>query len=406
MKLFKSLLTCIISVFIIAGCSGNKDTDSTAVSDKWTVSFDFNDGRGEYLSRKVEKDTLITRPTNPYREGYNFIEWYRDTYCLLPWIFEEDKVTANTTLFAGWEIKSTSNEFTITWPTETGYKINFEGTKPTVALLNTVISFTVTIDDNYEGAPKAFCNGTEISRNNETFSFTVYGNSNITITGIKEKGDIIIPTTEYYLEVNGTKKGTFLVNEESTAPDTVIEYYLTANLNANDSVKIKDSENKYFLNWENATAGSAYIAPRSGDYTFYFKFKSDSTQSIYIIKASGDITGENYKLYFTLPSWTPVAENPRLYYWGSGEGAPEGSIFTAGAQSNMTLDSGSTYYIEVDTSFDFSGIIIIFDQGGQVKQSVDITTGLPTAAGNYTINGSYESGDWNGNKFKATITAR
>jgi len=91
----------------------------------------------------------------------------------------------------------------------------------------------------------------------------------------------------------------------------------------------------------------------------------------------------SYYITFTLPNWTPAASNPRLYYWGSE--TIEGDFFTAGCESNMTSLGDNTYYIEIDATVRIDGMIIIFDQGSDVKQSMDITENLPTTAGNYNI---------------------
>lgn len=108
-------------------------------------------------------------------------------------------------------------------------------------------------------------------------------------------------------------------------------------------------------------------------------------------------TGEYYKIYFTLPEgWDPVAKNPRIHYWGS-ENTEALGLFTLGAQSNMTLESGNTYYIEIDTSVIIDGMIIIIDQGTEVKQSYDVTTGLPTVAGEYEI--IVDWGHWEPNSY-------
>ena len=93
---------------------------------------------------------------------------------------------------------------------------------------------------------------------------------------------------------------------------------------------------------------------------------------------------DSIHIEFTLPSgWTPIAENPRLYYWGSE--TVSDSIFSLGATTNMTSIDGATYYIDLDASITFDGIIIIFDQGSEVKQSYNISENLPTSAGDYEI---------------------
>ena len=51
----------------------------------------------------------------------------------------------------------------------------------------------------------------------------------------------------------------------------------------------------------------------------------------------------------------------------------------------MTQKSGATYYIDLSADISFDGMIIIFDQGNDVKQSYNITGDLPTEGGNYEI---------------------
>lgn len=113
--------------------------------------------------------------------------------------------------------------------------------------------------------------------------------------------------------------------------------------------------------------------------TFWFTLGGDSTPTP---TPTPDPTGEYYRFTFTLPSgWDPAPTNPRVHYWGSAN-TENVNLFELGAQSNMTLLEGSTYYIEIDTSITLDGMILIIDQGSEVKQSIDITT-LPTTAGNY-----------------------
>ncbi len=99
-------------------------------------------------------------------------------------------------------------------------------------------------------------------------------------------------------------------------------------------------------------------------------------------------TTDVYHIEFSLPTgWSPKATNPRLHYWGSESSSSD--LFTNGATSNMTLLEENTYYIELSSDINLKGLIIIFDQGNEVKQSIDIVDSLPTSAGEYVI-----SVDW------------
>lgn len=114
-----------------------------------------------------------------------------------------------------------------------------------------------------------------------------------------------------------------------------------------------------------------------------YSFTLSKNSNVSVTGATLIPQAQNYTFKFTLPEWDPIAENPRLYYWGSE--SPSGDMFTAGCESNMTLLEGQTYYIEIASSVTLEGLIIIFDQDNQVKQSFDITTSLPTEAGVYNI---------------------
>lgn len=127
----------------------------------------------------------------------------------------------------------------------------------------------------------------------------------------------------------------------------------------------------------------------NGKYSFVADVSVINISVSGLTKKTDNPITDVYHIEFTLPSnWSPEAKNPRLYYWGNENVSNE--LFTNGATSNMTSIDGSTYYIELSTSIVFDGIIIIFDQGNEVKQSLDITTNLPSSAGEYII-----SVDWN-----------
>lgn len=44
----------------------------------------------------------LEKPADPVREGYTFTGWYRDPDLTQPWDFDNDTVTENMTLYAGW----------------------------------------------------------------------------------------------------------------------------------------------------------------------------------------------------------------------------------------------------------------------------------------------------------------
>ncbi|MGG0176949.1 InlB B-repeat-containing protein [Gottfriedia acidiceleris] len=77
---------------------------------KFTVEFNKQDG-GLVETKKVDYNTTMTAPTAPTRTGYTFVGWYKDAAGQTPWNFATDKVTADTELFAKWNINSYTVKF-------------------------------------------------------------------------------------------------------------------------------------------------------------------------------------------------------------------------------------------------------------------------------------------------------
>jgi len=52
----------------------------------------------------VEIGSKLSKPETPSpRTAYEFTSWYKDPKCTKKWDFSNDKVTANTALYAGWK---------------------------------------------------------------------------------------------------------------------------------------------------------------------------------------------------------------------------------------------------------------------------------------------------------------
>ena len=158
------------------------------------------------------------------------------------------------------------------------------------------------------------------------------------------------------------------------------------NCNINKTVKVNDPYNPTQITLE------VKAVEEGKTYGSTIQFKADRV-------VEPDPT---YYFEFTLPSWDPVAEAPKFYYWGkdaNNEFTSNSITWSADGQSNMTLKEGTTatYYIEVDASITLEGVIIAFEQSGQFKQSVDVTANLPTKAGKYEVVSTYS--DWSTGKF-------
>ena len=68
----------------------------------YTITYNSNGGTGVF-DVIVRANTVASKPIETKRSGYIFLGWYKDAKCTKPWDFATDKVTANTTLYAGWK---------------------------------------------------------------------------------------------------------------------------------------------------------------------------------------------------------------------------------------------------------------------------------------------------------------
>lgn len=76
---------------------------------KYTVTFNSNGGSA-VDSASVASGGKVTKPANPARDGYTFVNWYKDENCTAVWNFDADTVTANITLYAKWEANTSDGD--------------------------------------------------------------------------------------------------------------------------------------------------------------------------------------------------------------------------------------------------------------------------------------------------------
>lgn len=80
--------------------------DLVAVFKKGTVNYKvkYNTNGGTVVKEAtVKANTTLKKPADPKRTNYKFTGWYRDKALTQAWNFTTTPVTANTTLYAGWE---------------------------------------------------------------------------------------------------------------------------------------------------------------------------------------------------------------------------------------------------------------------------------------------------------------
>ncbi|MFV0343364.1 MAG: InlB B-repeat-containing protein [Anaerocolumna sp.] len=83
-------------VLILSGCGVGK---------VYTVSFEdsYNES-STYDSFTVSHGDKLRQPETPKREGYIFHGWYQDAERTIEWNFDKDKMKANQTLYALWDV--------------------------------------------------------------------------------------------------------------------------------------------------------------------------------------------------------------------------------------------------------------------------------------------------------------
>lgn len=93
-------LIALFAMFSLMMVSCGKDKED--VKPQYAIAFDLQ-GKGSAIDTLyVEDGALIVAPAEPTDEFYIFEGWYKDAAATIPWDFENDIVTDNTTLYAKW----------------------------------------------------------------------------------------------------------------------------------------------------------------------------------------------------------------------------------------------------------------------------------------------------------------
>ncbi|MEY9974480.1 putative repeat protein (TIGR02543 family) [Lysinibacillus sp. RC46] len=78
-----------------------KWTKDNVSEGSYIVTFDSNGG-SEIPSQTVAYKALVKAPSNPKKDGYTFIGWYKNKEFIKAWNFKKDVVTEDLTLYARW----------------------------------------------------------------------------------------------------------------------------------------------------------------------------------------------------------------------------------------------------------------------------------------------------------------
>ncbi len=175
------------SIFALSSCGGNSnnsgegDPAGETEGDKFTVKFD-TQGGNNIVDAKVDKNTPVTKPTDPTRTGYEFKGWYKEKACTNAWDFTKP-ITEDRTLYAKWEQKDMVTGIELTGTYKTRYKKGdtFDASGLIVTELHTkdddvVLSadkYTITLEDENGQAVDATAPFTTVG----FYTATVKGNA-------------------------------------------------------------------------------------------------------------------------------------------------------------------------------------------------------------------------------------
>ena len=209
---------------------GRADAYAAATS-RFTVTFD-SQGGSAVDSQYIESGGTVTEPDEPTKTNYDFEGWYKEEACTNPWDFENDTVTADTTLYAKYYSPAPSEDFVYTDNGDGTCTIDdYTGSGGDLVIPSSLNGLTVTIIESFAFCEKNISNlvipnsVTEImqdafSSNNIT-TLTIPGN----VTYIGETAfadnDITSITIEEGVELIGD--GTFMSNNIQSVfiPDSV-----------------------------------------------------------------------------------------------------------------------------------------------------------------------------------------
>lgn len=108
-----------ISKDIILKAKWEKQTEQSESTKKYTVSFD-SAGGSKVNSQTVQQNNKVKKPLNPTKDGFIFVEWTLNgkTYNF------NNGVTGNITLKAVWKEKESVKEYTVTFDSAGGSKVD------------------------------------------------------------------------------------------------------------------------------------------------------------------------------------------------------------------------------------------------------------------------------------------
>ncbi|MCQ2398941.1 MAG: leucine-rich repeat protein, partial [Clostridia bacterium] len=207
----------------------------------YTVSFNTNNG-SSVADQTVKFGDTAEAPADPIKDGFEFKGWYADSACTTPYNFTEI-VTANTTVYAKWNIVVSVNGDTISWGsagTGKSYSVKVtdpEGGEESRNVSTTTYSYAFSTKDPGEYL-------IEVTVDGATYSLTYLNKGLAKATGFTVNGTVLTwnaveNATKYFVTVvcgDNTHEHANVDNGDSTSydfatctmPETGIKFTVTA----------------------------------------------------------------------------------------------------------------------------------------------------------------------------------
>lgn len=248
--------------------------DDIPVGNKYTVIFN-TDGGNNISSQQIEENKTVSKPINPTKEGYKFVEWTLDGT-----VYDfTAKVTRNIILVAKWEKSSTENP--VVKPT-TNVTVTFDsngGSK--------VTNQTISAGSKVKLPAEPTRTGYKFLgwyRNNSAWDFGWTINVNITLVAKWEKVTNVPEMRKYTITFNSA-------GGSSVASQTVEE---------NKTVVIPTEPTRIgykFIGWTLDGNIYSFASKVTGNITLVAKWEQEKVEDKYTISQTLFELGPQYKVY-------------------------------------------------------------------------------------------------------------
>jgi len=270
---------------------------NTTLYAKWTINnytviFD-SQGGSAVNNINTYYESMITAPIMPTKTGYTFAGWYKESSITNPWIFGNDRVVSDMTLYAKWTI----NTYKITFDSQGGNNVNsvytIYNTIATVPETPTKTGYTFAgwykevglITQWVFATDKVTTNTTLYAKwtiNNYTVSFDSQGGNSISPSSIVYNTTVtapVDPTKEGYTFAGWYKEVNLITPWVFTTDTVILNTTLYAKWTINEYTVTFNSQNDVSMNnITNVTYNTNIIAPidptKTG-YTFAGWYKDE-----------------------------------------------------------------------------------------------------------------------------------